>query len=189
MPEIFIIAGCNGAGKTTAAYTLLPNVFNTSEFINADEIARGINPTNVEAAAFSAGKIMLQKITYLIETKKSFAFETTLSGNNYFEIIKTAKNNGFSVTLLFVYLESFELAMERVALRVLKGGHDIPNNIIERRYLKGLKNLKKYILIVDEWYILDNSKTEYSIVAKSLKGEREIVNFDKFKFIYNYGQQ
>ena len=189
MPEIFIIAGCNGAGKTTAAYTLLPNVFNTSEFINADEIARGINPENVEAAAFSAGKIMLQKIDYLIETKKSFAFETTLSGNNYFEIIKAAKNNGFTVTLLFVYIESFELAIERVALRVLKGGHHIPNNTIERRYFKGLKNLKKYILIVDEWYILDNSKSEYSIIAKSLKEEREIDNFDKFNFIYNYGYQ
>lgn len=88
-----------------------------------------------------------------------------------------------------MYLESFELAIERVALRVLKDGHHIPNNTIERRYFKGLKNLRKYILIVDEWYILDNSKSEYSIIAKSLKGEREIDNFDKFNFIYNYGYQ
>ena len=104
MPEIFIIAGCNGAGKTTAAYNLLPSVFETSEFINADEIARGINPNNVEAAAFSAGKIMLKRINELIKNKKSFAFETTLSGNNYLEIIKNAKANGFTITLLYVYL-------------------------------------------------------------------------------------
>ena len=188
MPEIFIIAGCNGAGKTTAAYNLLPSVFHTTEFINADEIARGINPENAEAASFSAGKIMLQKINEFIANKKSFAFETTLSGNNYFEIIKYAKENGFTVTLFYVYLERFELAVERVALRVLKGGHNIPKHTIERRYFKGLFNLKKYLLAVDEWYILDNSKTAYSYIAKSIDKEEEIINFDLFTYIYNYGK-
>ena len=188
MPEIFIIAGCIGAGKTTAAYNLLPSVFETSEFINADEIARGNNPGNVEAAAFSAGKIMLQRINELIKNKKSFAFETTLSGNNYFEIIKNAKANGFTVTLFYVYLEKFELAIERVALRVLKGGHHIPVNIIECRYFKGLMNLKKYILAVDEWYILDNSNAAYNYIAKSINKKEEIINFDIFNLIYNYGK-
>ena len=188
MPELFIIAGCNGAGKTTAAYHLLPTVFHTSEFINANEIARGINPENVEAAAFSAGKIMLQKINEFIEIKKSFAFETTLSGNTYFNIITRAKDNGFTVTLFFVYLESFEIAINRVAFRVLKGGHDIPEDVIKRRYFKGLENVSKYLAIAHEWYILDNSKQEYSFIAKSLKGELEIINFEKYKFIYNYGE-
>ena len=103
MPEIFIIAGCNGAGKTTAAYTLLPSVFHTTEFINADEIVRGINPKNVDAAAFSAGKIMLRRIKELIASEKSFAFETTLSGNNYLQLIKDAKVQGHK--LFYIYLE------------------------------------------------------------------------------------
>ena len=87
MPEIFIIAGCNGAGKTTAAYNLLPTVFHTTAFINVDEIARGINQNNVEAAAFSAGKIMLQKINDFTANKKRVAFKTTLSGTTYFKCI------------------------------------------------------------------------------------------------------
>ena len=186
MPEIFIIAGCNGAGKTTAAYNLLPSVFETSEFINADEIARGINPNNVEAAAFSAGKIMLQRINELIENKKSFAFETTLSGNNYFEIIKNAKANGFTVTLFYVYLESFELAVERVAFRVSKGGHFIPSEIIERRYFKGLQNLKKYLNLVNDWFLLDNSKSDYKIIARSFNGDIEITNFEQHNLIIGY---
>lgn len=186
MPEIFIIAGCNGAGKTTAAYNLLPSVFETSEFINADEIARGINPNNVEAAAFSAGKIMLQRINELIENKKSFAFETTLSGNTYFEIIKKAKANGFIVTLFYVYLESFELAIERVAFRVSKGGHSIPPEIIKRRYFKGLQNLKRYLVLIDDWFLLDNSKSDYNIISKSLNGNIEITNFEQHNFIIGY---
>ena len=189
MPELFIIAGCNGAGKTTAAYTLLPNVFNTSEFINADEIARGINPNNVEAAAFSAGKIMLKKINDFIENKKSFAFETTLSGNTYFDIITRAKDSGFAITLFFVYIENVEIALERVAFRVLKGGHNIPDDVVKRRYLKGLQNLSKYLGIAHEWYILDNSKSEYSTIAKFLEGNREIIDFNKFNLIYNDGNQ
>ena len=131
---------------------------------------------------------MLQRINELIETKKSFAFETTLSGNNYFEIIQKAKANGFTITLLYVYLESFELAVERVALRVLKGGHHIPADIIKRRYFKGLKNLNKYLLAVDEWHILDNSKSTYSYIAKSKDKNEEIINFALFNYISNYGK-
>ncbi|MFN0081622.1 MAG: zeta toxin family protein [Ferruginibacter sp.] len=132
--------------------------------------------------------MMLQKINDFIENKQSFAFETTLSGNNYFDIITSAKEIGFTVTLFFVYLESFELAIERVALRVLKGGHNIPDDVIERRYFKGLKNINKYIAIADDWYILDNSKINYKFVAKSLNKKDEIINLELFNFIYNYGK-
>jgi predicted ABC-type ATPase len=183
MPELFIIAGCNGAGKTTAAYNLLPEVFDTTEFINADEIARGINPKNVDEVAFAAGKIMLSKIDSLILEKKNFAFETTLSGLTYLKIIEKAKQNGFMITMVFVYLESFHIAQQRVVLRVSKGGHNIPNDVIERRYFKGLKNFTRYSEIVDDWYVLDNSKPEYNIIAKSINGKKEIINFDVFKMI------
>jgi predicted ABC-type ATPase len=181
MPELFIIAGCNGAGKTTAAYSLLPEVFDTTEFINADEIARGINPKNVDAAAFAAGKIMLQKIDNLIKEKKNFAFETTLSGLTYLKIIEQAKREGFMITMFFVYLESYQIALERVS----KGGHNIPADVIERRYFKGLKNFTRYAAMVDDWYVLDNSKPEYNIIAKSVNGQKEIINFDVFKMIDN----
>jgi predicted ABC-type ATPase len=183
MPEIFIIAGCNGAGKTTAAYNLLPDVFDTTDFINADEIARGIDPHNVEAAAFAAGKIMLSKIRTFIDEQKSFAFETTLSGLSYLKIIEEAKAKEFKVTLFFVYLSDVEIAIARVALRVSKGGHNITNEVIKRRYLKGLNNLPKYLKIMDNWYIIDNSLSDYKTIAKSILGNTEIFNFEVLKNI------
>jgi predicted ABC-type ATPase len=181
MPELFIMAGCNGAGKTTAAYNLLPEVFQTTEFINADEIARGINKDNVEDAAIAAARLMLTRIDFLIENKQSFAFETTLSGLTYIKIIEKAKENGFDVTLFFVYLESADMAVERVAFRVKKGGHHIPKDVIERRYLKGLKNLPKYAAIVKNWYLLNNSGDKYLMIAKNVDGIEEILNFDSYK--------
>jgi predicted ABC-type ATPase len=187
MPELFIIAGCNGAGKTTAAYNLLPEVFQTTEFINADEIARGINKDDVDKAAFAAAKIMLQKIDNFIETGKSFAIETTLSGLTYLKLIEHAKSLGFTITLFFVYLEDVEIAIERVALRVKKGGHNIPTEVIKRRYNKGLGNLSKYLSIVDNWYILDNSISEYTQVAKSISASKEIINIEIFNKIIRNG--
>jgi predicted ABC-type ATPase len=183
MPEIFIIAGCNGAGKTTAAYNLLPNVFKTVEFVNADEIARGLSPLNVEGVAFQAGRIMLERIDYLIANKKSFSFETTLSGLSYIEILSKAKEIGYGITFFFVYLSSIELAINRVALRVSKGGHNIPIETIERRYKKGLQNFSKYATLADEWYLLDNSGGEYALIAKSIAEAKEIINFDLYKLI------
>ncbi len=98
MPDLFIIAGCNGAGKTTAAYNLLPEVFKTVEFVNADEIAKGLSPFKVEGVAFQAGRIMLERIRQLIKDNKSFAFETTLSGTLYIQFVKHAKNVGYDFT-------------------------------------------------------------------------------------------
>jgi predicted ABC-type ATPase len=181
MPELFIIAGCNGAGKTTAAYNLLPEVFQTIEFVNADEIARGINKNDVESAAIAAARIMLNRIDYLIENKQSFAFETTLSGLTYLKIIDKAKLNDFVVTLFFVNLESAEMAIERVTIRVKKGGHSIPKDVIERRYKKGLANFPKYASVVQNWYLLDNSGEEYQLIAKSIDGIKEILNFTHYK--------
>lgn len=183
MPEIFIIAGCNGAGKTTAAYNLLPGVFKTVEFVNADEIARGLSPLNVEGVAFQAGRIMLERIGQLMEGNKSFSFETTLSGLSYFKFIQEAKQKGYGITFFFVYLDSVELAKNRVALRVSKGGHNIPENVIERRYTKGLLNFSKYAGLADDWYIFDNSGSEYKLVAKKVNEKKEIINFDLYKKI------
>ena len=167
MPELFIIAGCNGAGKTTAAYNLLPNVFNTSEFINADEIARGINPENLEATAFSAGKIMLQKINEFIKNKKSFAFETTLSGKAYAKHIIEWKKQGYHITLVFLSLPDAEISISRVAARVAAGGHNIPEATIRRRFKLGLQNFHHiYRPLVNAWTLYDNSESQPLLITR-----------------------
>lgn len=139
MPNLYIIAGCNGAGKTTASFTILPEILNCREFVNADEIARGISPFNIEKAAFTAGRLMLARINDLIIEQQDFAFETTLATKSYAALIQKARLNGFTITVLFLWLNSFELAKERVRVRVKNGGHNIPDDVIERRYSRGLK--------------------------------------------------
>lgn len=185
MPIIYTIAGCNGAGKTTAAYSLLPEVFKTVEFVNADEIARGLSPFNPSAVSFQAGRIMLNRLNQLIEEKQSFSFETTISGLSYIKFLKRAKANGYGVVFFFVYLNSVDLARERIGIRVKKGGHFVANDIVERRYFKGLQNLKHFISISDDWYVYDNSGTGYELVAKNVEGAEKILNFDLFNIILN----
>ena len=187
MPDIYIIAGCNGAGKTTAAYNLLPDVFNTVEFVNADEIARGLSPFNPEGVAFQAGRIMIDRIQQLTTLQKSFALETTLSGLTYFKFITAAKERGYGVVLFFVYLNSIELAVSRVALRVSKGGHNIPENVIARRYSKGLINFSKYATVAHDWYMYDNSEENYKLIAKSISGKIEILKFTLYNKISENG--
>lgn len=183
MPTLYIIAGCNGAGKTTVAYNLLPEVFQTVEFINADEIARGISPFNVEGVAFQAGRIMLERMGQLINERKSFAFETTLSGLGHLKFIKSAKLLSYDIILCFIWLNSLDLAKNRVAVRVTKGGHNIPENVIVRRYVKGLQNFAKYANETDDWYIYDNSGNQYLLVAKNIGGNQEIFNFEVYNKI------
>ena len=183
MPEMFIIAGCNGAGKTTAAYNLLPEVFNAVEFINADEIARGLSPLNPSGAAIPAARIMLERIEQMLGRNESFAIETTLSGLTYLDVIKKARAKKFKIIFFFVYLSGVTLATERVAIRVNKGGHSIPADIIERRYKRGLQNLPHYLAEADGWYIYNNSASEYELVAKSIDKVREITNFELFRTI------
>ena len=141
MPNLYIIAGCNGAGKTTASYTILPEILHCKEFVNADEIARGLSPFQPEAVAIQAGKIMLQRIKELITLNNDFAIETTLTTLSYKQTINIAKEKGYKVTLIFFWLNDVNLAIKRVESRVLDGGHNIPEETIRRRYKKGLKKL------------------------------------------------
>ncbi|HWR33354.1 MAG TPA: zeta toxin family protein, partial [Chitinophagaceae bacterium] len=153
-----IIAGPKGAGKTTASYTLLPDMLDCREFVNADEIARGLSPFNPENMAFEAGRIMLQRIEQLINSKTTFAFETTLTTLSYAGMIKRCRESGYIIVMLFLWLSSPELAIERVRSRVAKGGHNIPEDVIRRRYSKGLKNfVDLFMLLCDEWMVADNS--------------------------------
>jgi predicted ABC-type ATPase len=136
--RVYIIAGPNGAGKTTASYEILPNLLDCKEFVNADEIAKGLSPFRPESVSFEAGRIMLHRISELLKAEEDFAFETTLSTKSFVGLIGRAKKQHYKVNLLFFYLNSAELAKQRVAKRVSEGGHNIPTEIIERRYYKGI---------------------------------------------------
>lgn len=133
MNKLYIIAGGNGAGKTTASYTILPEILDCKEFVNADEIARGLSPFQPEEAGIEAGRLMLNRIKKLRASGESFAFETTLSTRSYVQFIDKAKQLNYLVTCLFFWLESEELAISRVETRVKEGGHHIPENVIRRR--------------------------------------------------------
>ena len=166
MKNLYIVSGCNGAGKTTASYTVLPEILECREFVNADEIARGLSPFNAEGVAIEAGRLMLQRIEELLKEDVTFAIETTLASRLYVNLVKRAQRQGYRVNLLYFWLSSPELAMRRVAERVSKGGHDIPEEIIRRRYTAGINNLfKLFMPAVDYWAMFDNSATPRRIVA------------------------
>ena len=174
--QLYIIAGCNGAGKTTASFTILPEVLNCKEFINADEIAKGLSPFQPESVAMQAGRIMLARMDELLQKGETFAFETTLATKSYKQKIEWAQANGYEVTLLFFWLRNVTMAKERVAQRVAEGGHSIPSETIERRYHNGIANLFAiYMDMVDICYIFDNSEGERTPIAKKYKGGKEII--------------
>ena len=157
-PNLYIIAGCNGAGKTTASFNVLPQILNCREFVNADEIAKGLSPFCPESVAIQAGKLMLERIETLLSDNVSFAIETTLATRSYKNLVTKAQKKGYNVNLLFFWLESPEVARERVQKRVSEGGHDIPVETIFRRYWLGLDNLFLiFIPIVDYWALYDNN--------------------------------
>ena len=167
MPNIYIIAGCNGAGKTTASFTVLPEMLDCKEFVNADEIAKGLSPFQPETVSFHAGRIMLERIIELIDLEVDFAFETTLTTISYKNTIEMARKKGYKITLLFFWLNDVKLAIERVATRVSEGGHNIPKDVIIRRYFKGLSNLTNvFIDICDYWIVINNSNNPYKFVAE-----------------------
>ena len=168
-PDLYIIAGCNGAGKTTASMSVLPEVLDCREFVNADEIARGLSPFNPEEVAIEAGRIMLQRIEYLLERRATFAIETTLATKSYRDLVLRAKNAGYRVNLLFFWLPSPQMAEQRVASRVSLGGHNIPREVIHRRYWLGLRNLFSiFVPIVDLWSFYDNSDNALPIVKNGI---------------------
>ena len=179
-PILYIIAGCNGAGKTTASFSLLPSILKCDIFINADEIAREIAPGEVEKVAFEAGRQMIEQINARIRERETFAFETTLSARSYRETILFAQALGYHVALLFFWLESVEMAIDRVARRVKEGGHNIDTEVIRRRYNRGIKNLFEiYIPLVSETMIYNNSfGIPELVVSKSLGRKFEIKNFE-----------
>jgi predicted ABC-type ATPase len=162
-----MISGPNGAGKTTSAMDLMPDLLDCEEYVNADTIAAGLSPFKPETTAFQAGQLMLQRIRYLANQGKDFAFETTMASRMFSPFLEQCKKNGYSIHLLFLWLHSPELALKRVASRVQDGGHDVPEDLIRRRYKSGLENFfKLYIPIADTWFLYDNSSRNPVLIAQ-----------------------
>jgi predicted ABC-type ATPase len=185
MKELYIIGGCNGAGKTTASFNILPDILQCKEYVNADEIARGISPFQPEKVSLEAGRIMLQRIQELLHSGEDFAFETTLATKSFSNLILQAKEKGYSINLIYFWLETVELAEKRVQTRVEEGGHNISKDIIKRRYYGGLRNLfNLYLDICDLVMIYDNSKNFPDLIfEKNQINETVIHNSEKFNYI------
>jgi predicted ABC-type ATPase len=183
--HLYIISGCNGAGKTTASFTILPEILDCQEFVNADEIARGLSPFQPDKVSFEAGRIMLKRIKELLHQNETFAFETTLATKSYKNLILTAQEQGYIVTVLFFWLQTIDLAKERVKIRVLEGGHYIDDAVIERRYKNGISNLFNiYLDVVDEAMLFDNSEGIHHLMAtKKINQEIEIIDDLKFNLL------
>ncbi|MEE0907880.1 MAG: zeta toxin family protein [Muribaculaceae bacterium] len=179
---LYIISGCNGAGKTTASYTVLPEILDCREYVNADEIAKGLSPFNPESVAIEAGRLMLERIDYLMTAGVSFSIETTLATKSYVNLVRRAHKQGYNVKLLFFWLESPEMAKLRVAERVAKGGHNIPEDVIERRYYAGIRNLfNLFMNEVDYWAIFMNTKKPMtSIAVGGMAFEKHIIEVELY---------
>ena len=184
MPKLYIISGCNGSGKTTASYTLLPDLLNCREFVNSDEFAKSFSPFDPGAASVTASRYMLMKINYLLERKADFAIETTLATRSLLQIVRQAQQQNYETTVLYFWLNSPELAIERVRDRVESGGHHIPDAVIRRRYVMGLQYLfDVYIPVIDRWILADNSKPPFSVVAEGSKDVIYIKDNEKYQLI------
>lgn len=167
MARMYIISGCNGAGKTTATYTILPDMLNLDEYVNADEIAERLSPEHPEKEALRASRLMMERVNELIEKNEDFGVETTLATRSFAKTIVKAQQKGYMVIVVFFWLRNPELALKRVALRVAAGGHGIERETVIRRYRQGIGNLNNtYIPLCNYWLILDNSDSKAVKIAE-----------------------
>jgi predicted ABC-type ATPase len=172
VPDVFVIGGPNGAGKSTAARSLLPDYVGVRQFVNADEIARGLAGFAPESVAVEAGRIMLRRIRLLARDGVDFAFETTLASRSFAPWLAALRKTGYRVHLLYLWIPSAEFAIQRVACRVLAGGHHVPADTIRRRYDRGRQNfVELYEPLADTWEAYDNSGLEPNLVAFGGLGE------------------
>lgn len=170
MPRLYIVSGCNGSGKTTASYQLLPRMLECYEFVNSDEFAKAISPFEPEKVPIQASRYMLLKIKSLFKKRADFGIETTLAVRSVLKMIRKAQDEGYEVTLLYFWLQSPQMAIDRVKARVESGGHSIPEETIIRRYYTGIKYLfNDYIPLCDRWILADNSEFPFRVIAEGNK--------------------
>ena len=172
--KILIIAGPNGAGKTTFAREFLPREADCPIFVNADLIAAGLAPFSPESAAIRAGRLMLEEINNHVSRGESFAFETTLSGLMYARLMRTWRQRGYRLKLIYLSLPDPEIAIARVAERVAQGGHSVPEPVILRRFHAGWRNFNsEYKFLVNAWSLYDNSQRQPALIAEGVNDEDE----------------
>ena len=183
-PIVYVIAGPNGAGKTTFADEFLPGFVDCREFLNADLIAAGLSPYAPESQNFRAGRLLLERFNELVRKSRDFAFETTLSGLGHVQHLRAIKKNGYQIILFFLWLPNSDLAVARVDNRVRQGGHNVPEPVIRRRYIKGIRNLFQiYQPEADVWWLYDASRIPPVVVAKEEHGTLIVYNAPLFQHI------
>jgi predicted ABC-type ATPase len=188
-PSVYIIAGPNGAGKTTFARQFLPNFADCKNFVNADLIAQGISPFSPEAAALRAGRLMLDEIADLAKQRADFGFETTLSGHSHLKLLRDLKNIGYQLNIFYLWLPRVELALDRVRTRVQRGGHNIPDAIVRRRFDRSIRNfLNHYCLLAESWIMFDNSGDTPKTVVSFAANRLSIIMADEYEeLVARYG--
>ena len=184
MPRLYIISGPNGSGKTTASYGVLPELLDCSEFVNSDEFAKHLSPFAPESAYITASRLMLRKVKYLFDRREDFCIETTLATRALLKMTRSAQQRGYFVTVLYFWLSSPDIAVERVAARVRAGGHNIPEETIRRRYQMGLNYLfHSYMQTCDKWILADNSNPPFDIIAEGSKKGLVIRDMQRYNHV------
>ena len=185
VPDIYLMGGPNGAGKTTTALRIFP-ALGVTHFINADAIAQGLSPLDIEGAARAAGRLMIEQMETRLKNGDDFALESTLASRSLAPFVERCKNEGYRFTLIYVWLRDEDLAVERVAQRVKSGGHDIPDDVIRRRYERGRSNFfELYRPLADRWSMWNNSGEESVEIANGTPGMEEILQPDVWESISN----
>ena len=183
MPKLFIIAGSNGAGKTTFAKEFLPHYAHCPNFINADLIAMGLSPFSPDAVNIKAGRLLLSQIREFVSKKEDFAFETTFAGKSYLPLIKKIKDAGYAIHVFFLWIPDVKLSLERIKQRVKAGGHNVPSKDVKRRFARSHKNFMNfYKPLCDSWIIFDNSSGRPVEIAKQVKTKLKVFN----KILYRH---
>lgn len=183
-PNLYVVAGPNGSGKSTFARLFLPEYADCREFVNADLIAAGLSPFNPESLAIQSGKLMLERIEALAVAGVDFGFETTLAGRSWVPLFQKLRERGYRLHIFFLWIPAPELALRRIEERVRAGGHSVPEEVVRRRYRRGLRNFFEiYMPMVDAWLLLDNSKTPPDPVALGFDGQQIALERELFASI------
>ena len=183
---MYIISGCNGSGKTTASYTILPELLDCSEFVNSDEFAKSLAPFHPETAYIKASRYMLMKTQYLFARREDFCIETTLATSSLLKMVQRAQDQGYFVTVVYLWLASPEHAIRRVAARVGAGGHAVPEEVIRRRYYTGLQYFfQDYAPACDKWILVDNTDSTFRLVAEGTRRSTTVRDLELYQQIKN----